>query len=109
MPKYLTTDEIREKYINFFAKEHQHTLVEKICIDRKYEEKPEVLPADFDYEVPFDYCEYHFCPKDEDGNYIVERYPAGWEGNFDINISEDFLWGDPDNLSKSNAEVEEER
>ena len=28
MPKYLTTDEIREKYINFFAKEHQHTLVE---------------------------------------------------------------------------------
>ena len=28
MPKYLTTDEIREKYINFFEKEHQHTHVE---------------------------------------------------------------------------------
>lgn len=28
MPKYLTTDEIREKYIKFFEKEHQHTHVE---------------------------------------------------------------------------------
>ncbi len=27
MPKYLTTDEIREKFINFFGKEHQHTKV----------------------------------------------------------------------------------
>lgn len=27
MPKYLTTDEIREKYIKFFEKEHQHTHV----------------------------------------------------------------------------------
>ena len=27
MPKYLTTDEIREKYINFFKEKHQHTLV----------------------------------------------------------------------------------
>ena len=28
MPKFLTTDEIREKYINFFEKQHQHTHVE---------------------------------------------------------------------------------
>jgi len=28
MPKFLTTDEIREKYIKFFEKEHQHTHVE---------------------------------------------------------------------------------
>ena len=28
MPKYLTTDEIREKYINFFENQHKHTRVE---------------------------------------------------------------------------------
>lgn len=28
MPKYLTTDEIRDKFINFFEKEHKHTHVE---------------------------------------------------------------------------------
>lgn len=84
----------------------QNTLIDKICIDRKYEEKPEVLPADFDYEVPFDYCEYHYCPKDEEGNYIVEeKYPAGWEGNFDID--EDYLWGEKeDNVSGEEDETQ---
>lgn len=83
----------------------QDTLVEKIYIDRKYEEKPEVLPADFDFEVPFDYCEYHYCPKDENGNYIVEnRYPAGWEGNFDIGIDDDYLWGEDDDEEEKSGE-----
>lgn len=68
----------------------KHTLINKICIDRKYEEKPSSLPADFDYEVPFDYCEYHYCEKDEDGNYITNnKYPSGWEGNFNFDDDDD--------------------
>ena len=88
---------------------NMHTLVEKICLDRKYEQKPSALPKDIDYEIPFDYCEFHYCPKDEFGNYIVEEaedYPAGWEGNFNPEGSgngsgnqedkkqEDFWWLD---------------
>ncbi len=76
----------------------KHTLVNKVCIDRKYEEKPSSLPADFDYEVPFDYCEYHYCPKDEDGNYITNnKYPSGWEGNFDFDDEDE----DDDNDKKN--------
>lgn len=82
-----------------------HTLVEKICLDRKYEEQPSALPKDIDYEVPFNYCEFHYCPKDEFGNYIVEeaeQNPPGWEGNYESNGSgnredkneEDFWWLD---------------
>ncbi len=55
--------------------------IEIVCIDRNYEEKPSALPLDFDYEVPMDYCEYHYCPKDENGNYISSHFPDEEEDN----------------------------
>ena len=45
-----------------------------VCIDRHYTEKPSSLPKDFAYEVPMDYCTYHYCPVDEYGNFITEYY-----------------------------------
>ena len=68
-----------------------NTTTEKVFIDRKYEEPPRVLPNDYAYEVPFDYCEVHYCEKDEFGNYITskeeESYPDGDENYFE---SEEF-------------------
>ena len=49
--------------------------VNVIFIDRGYEEAPSVLPADYDYEVPLDYCEYHYCDVDEEGNYVGSNEP----------------------------------
>ncbi|MBR3888233.1 MAG: penicillin-binding protein [Clostridia bacterium] len=49
--------------------------VNVIFIDRGYEEAPSVLPADYDYEVPLDYCEYHYCEVDEEGNYVGSNEP----------------------------------
>lgn len=48
--------------------------VDIVCLDRHYTEKPSVLPKDFDYEVPMDYCTYHYCAVDEYGNFITEYY-----------------------------------
>lgn len=49
--------------------------VNVIFIDRGYEAAPSVLPADYDYEVPLDYCEYHYCEVDEDGNFVGSNEP----------------------------------
>lgn len=46
-------------------------------LNRHYEEgKPTVKPADFEYEVPKTYCEFHYCPKDENGNFILNYNPT---------------------------------
>ena len=47
--------------------------IQIVCIDKKYTEKPSVLPNDFDYAIPMDYCEYHYAEKDENGNYITSN------------------------------------
>ncbi len=49
---------------------------EIVCLDRNYEEKPSVLPNDFQYEMPFDYCNLpeHYAEVDEYGNFITENY-----------------------------------
>ncbi len=44
--------------------------IDLVCIDRNYSKAPSVLPKDFEYEVPMEYCEYHYCPVDENGEYI---------------------------------------
>lgn len=49
--------------------------VNVIFIDRGYEAAPSVLPADYDYEVPLDYCEYHYCEVDEEGNFVGSNEP----------------------------------
>lgn len=41
-----------------------------VFIDRGYETEPSRLPEDYAYEVPKTYCEFHYCPQDEEGNYI---------------------------------------
>ena len=42
-------------------------------LNRHYDEgKPETKPLDYDYEIPTTYCEYHFCAKDENGNWVIE-------------------------------------
>lgn len=47
--------------------------IQIVCIDKKYTEKPSVLPNDFAYAIPMDYCEYHYAEKDENGNYITSN------------------------------------
>lgn len=49
--------------------------VNVIFIDRGYEEAPSALPADYEYEVPLDYCEYHYCEVDEEGNFVGSNEP----------------------------------
>lgn len=45
-------------------------------INRHYEDgQPTVNPTDFEYEVPKTYCEFHYCPKDEEGNYVQNYIP----------------------------------
>lgn len=52
-----------------------------VCIDRHYTTKPSVLPNDYAYEVPSDYCEYHYAEKDEYGNYVEQLEPDNNSGN----------------------------
>lgn len=57
-----------------------------ICIDRGYKTLPARLPEDFQYEVPRDYCTYHYCPQDEDGNWLY--MPIIEDNNIDNNEDE---------------------
>lgn len=74
-----------------------NTTIEKVFIDRKYEEPPKSLPKDYEFEVPFDYCEAHYCAKDENGNYITHTYPDGWEGYIDSGEFEENYYEEEDN------------
>lgn len=58
--------------------------VKVVFLDRGYEEAPSRLPKDYEYEIPHDYCEYHYCAKDANGNFIDNRY------NYDN--QDDFSW-----------------
>ena len=49
----------------------KNTLIQRVFIDRGYEEEPSKLPKDYDYEIPHTYCNYHYCPIDDYGNYIT--------------------------------------
>ena len=56
-------------------------------INRHYAEgEPTVQPTDYEYEVPTTYCEYHYCAKDEEGNWIYD-YNNEPEGNDETNSS----------------------
>ena len=51
--------------------------IQLVRLDRKYEEgQPVVHPEDYIYEVPHTYCDFedHYCPIDEDGNWIYNPY-----------------------------------
>ena len=41
-----------------------------VFVNRHYETAPSRLPEDYAYEVPSTYCDFHYCPVDENGNYI---------------------------------------
>ena len=47
--------------------------IDIVRIDKNYTEKPSVLPNDFDYAIPMDYCEYHYAEKDENGNFVTSN------------------------------------
>ena len=47
--------------------------IELVRIDKKYTKAPSVLPVDFNYSVPLDYCEYHYAEKDENGNFVTSN------------------------------------
>ncbi len=71
--------------------------IQIVCIDKNYTEKPSVLPNDFDYVVPMDYCEYHYAEKDENGNYITSNdttEDSNNSGNSENNNDEEktFWW-----------------
>ena len=56
--------------------------IDLVFLDREYEETPKSLPRDWDYEVPKTYCEYHYCPIDEYGNFIEpepEKPVVNWD------------------------------
>ena len=46
-----------------------------VFINRHYETAPSRLPEDYAYEVPNTYCTYHYCPTDENGNFILNHTP----------------------------------
>ena len=54
-------------------------------INRHYAEgQPTINPTDYDYETPTTYCEFHYCPKDENGNWIYDYNPipeTPWENS----------------------------
>lgn len=84
---------------------------EIVCIDRHYTEKPSVLPRDFDYEVPMDYCTFHYCPVDEYGNFITVNYDdynndENQEGNSNIDESGDKKIDEESSNNNSSGERE---
>ena len=50
-----------------------------------------MLPNDYAYELPLDYCEFHYCAKDENGNYITEIYDDEDDYNDNNKTYEDYL------------------
>lgn len=58
--------------------------VKVVFLDRGYEVAPSQLPKDYQYEIPHEYCEYHYCAKDANGNFIDNRY--------DYEDEDDFSW-----------------
>lgn len=87
--------------------------VDIVCINRNYEEAPETLPNDYEYELPLEYCEFHYCEKDEYGNYITSNFDDEEEDENDENKTwEDFI-GDNgennnDNLINNSGEESKE-
>ena len=71
-----------------------------VCIDRNYEEVPSKLPKDFEYEAPSTYCEYHYCAKDENGNYI-EPEKDDYEDLYDDRY--DWIFNDEDDEVEDNS------
>lgn len=62
-----------------------------VRINRHYAEgQPTIEPWDYEYEVPRTYCTYHYCPQDEDGNWVYDNYPyTPVDPNDDNNYNED--------------------
>lgn len=57
--------------------------IQIVRIDKGYTEAPSVLPVDYDYSVPLEYCEYHYAEKDEYGNYVESFDDDEWNDDDD--------------------------
>lgn len=55
--------------------------------------QPTVKPLDYEYEIPTTYCEYHYCEKDEDGNWIYNSITENTDENENIGNK---WWETPD-------------
>ncbi len=75
-----------------------------VRLNRNYEEgQPTIAPADYEYETPKDYCEFHYCARDEEGNWIYDYNPEPDE--------DDYYWitGDEEEINDdSNEESNDE-
>ena len=93
------------------------TIYNQSRINRHYEEgQPTVKPIDYQYEVPKTYCEFHYCPKDEEGNFIYNYNPiqtpddteiSGEINNNTSNDNDDFwhnIYNKLENESNSNLD-----
>lgn len=49
---------------------HEAGVISLVYTDRGYTEDPAKPPKDYNGEVPHTYCTVHYCPKDENGNFI---------------------------------------
>lgn len=66
---------------------HTAGTINIVRLNRHYEAgKPTVKPWDYEYETPTTYCEYHYCPKDENGDWIYD-YNSSPSTNPEENIN----------------------
>lgn len=78
--------------------------VDIVCLNRHYETPPSKLPKDYDYEAPATYCEYHYCEKDEYGNFVTPIdfvWPETNNNNNNGNNINDYTEGIPDSDNNS--------
>ncbi len=50
------------------------TPIKRVFINREYKKEPSPPPRDYPYEIPSVYCEFHYCPVDENGNFVTTTY-----------------------------------
>lgn len=76
-----------------------------VRLNRNYEEgQPTIAPADFEYETPKDYCEFHYCARDEEGNWIYDYNPEPEDDDDSFWSNEDDFWGFDDGYEEANNE-----
>lgn len=79
--------------------------VDIVCLNRNYEKIPSRLPEDYAYEVPSTYCTFHYCPQDENGNWIYNISNGNNDNNNNDNNEDDENNNSDNNSTENNNDT----